>query len=246
MPRPANNPIRDRFARELRSPNLGGWSLKPPPYLLGLAEEDFARLKARWLQKVMQTTELVPSHRVAAYFVYDHLNWCTMDCWPAMKRLAALVGGVEKTIQRAIAALELAQLLAVWRFHGSRFPMRYAPIYLFERALLVKPVPLNGHGGPRQLDTDVHQSSLVTPLTSLLPAQQDGSTESAPATFNLRQRGTIERDVARLVGGYDNLCRLSAIDDQIVTRLCEAHLMGVLGKRQIEATKLAASQCRFR
>jgi len=233
-----------------RASASGCWSNDPPPYLDAICEEDFVRLKEQWLYRTMCIGSLLPSYRVIAYFVVDHLNWSTMDSWSGQERLAGLVGTSTKTIQRSLDAMEKVRLLTVWRRTGSRHPLRTAPNYLPE--LRDATVPNSGLPGPQGSDTGVHQSFLgILPEPALVGCRgselpRTGKRRSArmALAFNPAQRGRIECQVAHLLGGFDVLSRLAAIDDQIVTRLCQAHCTGNLHERQIKAAKLAAQQSR--
>jgi hypothetical protein len=64
-------------------------------------------------------------------------------------------------------------------------------------------------------------------------------------SFKLAQRGKLEVEVARLIGGYDLLSRLAAVNEEIVNRLCEAQHRGIFEDRLIKATSLAAKQSRL-
>jgi Helix-turn-helix domain len=228
----------------------GAWSPQPPPYLHSVDEREFASLKEEWLHRTMMIGALAPSHRVAAYFIVDSLNWATMDCWPSHERLAGLVGVSSKTIQRALSQLEAKNLLAVYRRAGSSHPLRYSPIYL----TVAKPdtdVPQIGHVCPEKVDIGVHQPFLKTlPESSLKPATEQAGRLSRMGSgvlpFKIAERGRIEMQVAPLIGGFDLLSRLAAIHDGIVTRLCVAHQTGCLDARQVRAARLAAAQSQQR
>jgi hypothetical protein len=222
------------------------WSPQPPPYLSAICERDFASLKEEWLKRTMMIGSLVPSYRVIAYFMVDALNWATMDCWPRHDTLAGLAGPSLKTIQRSILTMEGTNLLAVYRRAGSNHPLRYCPIYL-RRQTEDAAVPHVGHRRRHKVDSGVHRSFLGTSsesfITDGLPKEEYFRGSSAGSlSFQLAQRGRLESQIAPLVGGFDVLLRLAAIHDDIVTRLCEAHLTGHLGERQIRAAKLAAKQ----
>jgi hypothetical protein len=189
---------------------------------------------------------LPASHRVLAYFMTDSLNWATMDCWPSHQTLAHWAGASTKTVQRTTSLLEENKLLAVYRRDGSNKPLRYAPVYLPETTSDTK-VARTGQRCQPELDADVHESFL---LTQLKPILQNGlpkeETNNKPGqhhlSFSFAERGRIEPEVAGLLGGIDVLYRLATIHDSIVTRLCEAHMKGELGRRQIKAAELAAKQ----
>jgi hypothetical protein len=235
------------IAHGIRVRAAGSWSPRPPPYLLAISERDFIRLREEWLKRVMMIGGLVPSRRVLAYFLAESLNWATMDCWPSHQTLADLARTSVKTVQRTTAQMEDKNLIAVYRRSGSSQPLRYAPVYL------VGPTSDTGvrRTGQRCTpgsDTGVHESCLVIPFESTLEAglpkkeESKGVSVQTHLSFNLAERGRLEPEVASLVGGIDVLLRLAAIHDDIVTRMCEAHLAGHLGDRQIKAAKLAAKQ----
>jgi hypothetical protein len=97
------------------------------------------------------------------------------------------------------------------------------------------------------VDTAVQQSSLGIQFESfeaegLSKEEYEGVSFPKPLSFNLAERGRVETELATIMGGFDVLLRLAAIHDEIITRLCEAHVTGQLGYRQIKAAKLAAKQ----
>jgi hypothetical protein len=63
-------------------------------------------------------------------------------------------------------------------------------------------------------------------------------------SFERQRRGAIEVKLAEMFGphGLDVLARLSAIDDAIIERLCQACVDGVLSERDLAAARLAAKQ----
>src|SRR4029077_16909568 len=66
-----------------------------------------SRMRARWLKRVMYSSDASSTEKCLAYAVFDHLNCVTLDCWPAQRRLAELLGFESvKTIQRAAAGPE--------------------------------------------------------------------------------------------------------------------------------------------
>jgi len=223
----------------------GSWSPRPPPYLLGISERDFVRLKEEWLYRMMMIGALVPSYRVIAYFMADSLNWATMDGWRSHKTLADLAGTSPKTVQRTTMLTEERKLTAVYRRDGRRQPLRYAPMYLVD-STLDNAVDGSGRRCPAEMDTGVHQSFLGTQFESFeegLPMEDyEEVSFPKPLSFNLAERGRVETELATILGGFDVLLRLAAIHDDIITRLCEAHVTGHLGHRQIKAAKLAAKQ----
>jgi hypothetical protein len=236
----------NRTPRGIRVRAVGSWSPCPPPYLLAISERDFIRLREEWLKRVMMIGGLVPSHRVLAYFLAEALNWATMDCWPSHQTLANLAGTSLKTVQRTMAQMEDKNLIAVYRRRGSRQPLRYAPVYLVGQTSNTD-VRRVGQRRTPGLDTSVHESCLVIPFESTLKVglpkeESKGVSGQTHLSFNLAERGRLEPQVASLVGGIDVVFRLAAIHDDIVTRMCEAHLTGHLGDRQIKAAKLAAKQ----
>jgi hypothetical protein len=233
------------FEQSIRVRAVGSWSPGAPPYLLGIAEKEFVRLKEEWLKRMMMIGALAPSRRVLAYFLADSLNWATMDSWLSHQTMGDLAGTSTKTVQRTVWLLEDKTLLAVYRRSGSSHPLRYAPVYLVKSAT-DNEVRESGQSAQPALDTGVHESFLQTRLKSEqdgLPKKESkrGSFKSS-LSFNLAERGRIERDVAPLLGGIDVLCRLAAIHDDVITRICEAYVRGDLGERQIKAAKLAAKQ----
>jgi hypothetical protein len=228
----------------------GSWFPFPPPYLTAVSEREFDRLKLEWLRRVMMIKALPASHRVLAYFLTDSLNWATMDCWPSHETLAHWAGTSTKTVQRTTSLLEDKKLLAVYRRHGSSNPLRYAPIYLAE-TMSDKKIARTGQRCQPELDADVHESFLSIQLKSFLQnglPKEDSNNKAGQhhLSFSLAERGRIEPEVAGLLGGIDVLYRLANIHDSIVTRLCEAHMRGELGQRQIRAAKLAAKQTQGR
>jgi hypothetical protein len=104
----------------------------------------------------------------------------------------------------------------------------------------------SGRQCPAGMDTDVHQSFLGIQFESFeegLPKEDyEGVSFPKPLSFNLAERGRVETELATIMGGFDVLLRLAAIHDDIITRLCEAHVTGHLGHRQVKAAKLAANQ----
>ena len=222
----------------------GEWSLGPPCYLRGIDERGFNRMRSEWLSRVM-SMPLLPSYRVVAYILCDLLNWATMDCWASHGFVAEFAKFGEKTIQRGIFKLEHSLLLSIFRIRGSRYPLRYAPVYLPDRNADVG-VSTTGHHGPGRADAQDHQSFLDTPdKSSLNPGRArrgNETTKSAALSFDKTDRINIEFQVADLIGGYDELLSLAFIDDDIISRLCEAFQRKELGYRQIKATRLAVNQ----
>jgi hypothetical protein len=229
----------------------GGWSLEPPPYRVAIVERDFVRLKEQWLYRTMRTSALAPSYRVVAYFLTDLLNWATMDCWMSHRFMAQLLSASDKTVQRALFAMEDIGAVSIWRLKGSSRPLRYAPVYLQAKTRDTT-VGQSGHECSEQLDNAVHESFLSTQSISALSAAE--AVKLSPAqnmhvqphlSFKLAQRGKLEVEVARLIGGYDLLSRLAAVNEEIVNRLCEAQHRGIFEDRLIKATSLAAKQSRL-
>jgi hypothetical protein len=239
---------RGTFPRRITMRAAGSWSSNPPPYLTCVPETQFVRAKEEWLKRVMMIGGLVPSHRLAAYFLADALNWATMDAWLSHETLGGLMGACAKTAERSVHKLEEHSLLAIYRRPGSKSSLRYAPVYLEERP--PSPAfPRHGHRCPPPADTGVHQSFLSIPLESSLqeglPRKQIGEDRfKGSLSFDLRERGRIELKLGHLLGDYDLLLRLAAIHDDIITRLCEAYWTDNLGQRQIKAALLAAKQTR--
>jgi hypothetical protein len=216
--------------------------------LAWIPETQFVRAKEEWLKRVMMIGGLVASHRVAAYFLADALNWATMDAWPSYETLGGLMGACAKTAERSVHKLEEHNLLAVYRRPGSKSSLRYAPIYL-EESQAVPGFPMRGHACPSPADTGVHQSFLSIPLESTLQEglarkRMEQERYKGTLSFDLRERGRIEIKLGQLLGDYDLLLRLAAIQDDIITRLSEAYSTNNLGPRQIRAALLAAKQTR--
>jgi hypothetical protein len=224
--------------------DLGEWSLGSPPYLRGVDEPSFNRMKAEWLNRIMRKP-LLPSYRVVAYFLADQLNWATMDCWASHGFTSSQSKLGEKTIQRALISLEHGLVLSIFRARGSRNPLRYAPLYWTPEQDTV--VSSAGHPGPSPPDTQDHVSFLETHSKSFLGADRRNSSNSlSQPSFDRAERINLEFEVARLLGGRDQLSRLALIDDEIVTRLCEAFATKQLKVRQVRAASLAANQLRRR
>jgi hypothetical protein len=232
---------------EFSTGGVGEWSSGPPPYHLGVPEREFLRLKERWLFRLMTNGRVLASHRVVAYLASQHFNWATMDCWVSQRVLAQFAGSSDKTVQRAMEALEDDRLISAWRLRGSRQVLRCAAVYSTDEDVDVRE---KGHGCPQEMDTDVHQSSLSIQFQSSLRSAGGKRSANQPLgsfpSFIPAHRGNLEVQVADAIGGYDALCRLALIDDAIVTRLCEAQFKGTFDKRLINAARLAASQVRTR
>jgi hypothetical protein len=97
------------------------------------------------------------------------------------------------------------------------------------------------------LVTQDHVSFLETqPESSLGGRRAISSNDLREPSFDRAERINLELDVARLLGGRDQLSRLALIDDEIVTRLCEAFATKQLSARQVRAASLAANQLRRR
>jgi hypothetical protein len=224
--------------------DLGEWSLGSPPYLRGVDEPSFNRMKAEWLNRMMRKP-LIASHRVVAYFIADQLNWATMDCWASHGFTSSQDKLGEKTIQRALSSLEHGLVLSIFRARGSRNPLRYAPRYWTPEQDTA--VSSAGHSRPATPDMRDHVSFLETHSKSFLgPERGNCSNNLRQPSFDRAERINLEFEVARLLGGRDQLSRLALIDDEIVTRLCEAFATKQLKARQVKAASLAANQLRRR
>ena len=205
-------------------------------------------MKAEWRHKIMGL-DVQPSYRVIAFFLADHLNWATMDCWVSHSLLAKQARLGEKTVQRAIVTFERALVLSVYRKSASRYPMRYAPRYL-PRTRVDAGVRKSGQEGPVQVDRAVHQSFLQSSRESALFSAPNVSCHSivsdlaSKLSYDRAERINLEPQIAELLGGRDKLDHLAEINDEIVTRLCEAHCRNLFLKRQIRAAQLAAGQTR--
>jgi hypothetical protein len=224
--------------------HLGDWSIGPPPYLRGVDEASFNRMKAEWLGRIMRKP-LIPSCRVVAYFIADQLNWATMDCWASHGFTAQQAKVGEKTIQRSIGSMEHGLLLSVFRARGTRNPLRYAPLY----GVASKEdagVQATGHPRPLSLVVQDHVSFLETRPESSLGSLSGISNDLHQPSFDRAERINLEFEVARLLGGRDQLSSLALIDDEIVTRLCEAFATKQFTVRQVRAASLAANQLRRR
>ena len=206
-------------------------------------------MKQEWLNYIMRMQALFPSYRLVAYFLVEHLNWATMDCWPSHKVLSDHVGMCEKTIQRAISAMEQIGVLSAWRLQGSRHPFRYAPVYFRGKKQDTRVLSL-GQRCPETMDARVHKSFLQnlpkSPLVNVPATEQRLLALYEPTShrlsFKRSERGKLEPQIAQRLEGFDVLSRLAAINDEIITRLCEAHCRNELSERQIRAAQLAAKQ----
>ena len=224
---------------------IGEWSLGPPPYLEGIDERTFKHMAAEWLGRIMRKG-LLPSHRLVSYFLADQLNWATMDCWPSQRFIAGQSKLGEKTIQRAINVLENALGLSVFRARGSRKGLRYAPVYSrgsYQDTAGAK----SGRPCPSGPDIQDHESFLeIPPKSSLVRHDKILSKQSAPLSFDRAERINLEFQIGALLGGRDKLLLLGLIDDEIITRLCEASTRHELTDRQIKTICLAINQFRRR
>jgi hypothetical protein len=203
-----------------------------------------ARMKARWLQRVMYESAASSSQKCFAYAVFDHLNCVTLDCWPSQERLAKLLGFASvKSIQRASRGLEELMLLKI--HCGSRDGYRYAPV--FAASDEDKPVRHKGLICPASADRIVRESFLSTQLTGPASTAAEDSRFGDGVGYQMRQRGALELLIAERLGpnGMEVLAKLSAIDDLIVERMCRAQSAGQLGERELNAARLAAEQARL-
>lgn len=67
--------------------------------------DNFARLKFRWLDRLMHDTTLSATERLVGYEIGCHLNSKSGDAWPSQARIAARLGIDLKSVKRATAAL---------------------------------------------------------------------------------------------------------------------------------------------
>jgi hypothetical protein len=202
-----------------------------------------ARMKHRWLSRVMYDGRASSSEKCLAYLVMDHLNCVTLDCWPGKRRIIERLGWEStRTADRAVKGLEALELLRVTR-PGL---IRYAPMFTPQDA--DKNDTKERQDCPRSTDKFGAESLLV------IHPNQSTPTEEARQQFELRvgperyydrsRRGAHERELAQLIGpdGYDVLASLSDVDDTIIDRLCAAHVQGGVGAREIDAARLAVAQ----
>ena len=204
-----------------------------------------ARMKARWLRRVMYESTANSSQKCLAYAVFDHLNCVTLDCWPSQERLAKLLGFVSvKTVQRAAHGLQDLALLTI--NGGGRDGYRYVPIFL--PADEDNSVQSSGRSRPVSTDKIVSESFLrIQSIRPASTAANGGQGTGAGIGYRRNQRGAIELQIADRLGpgGIEILGRLSGLDDRIVERLCRAHAAGRLGERELNAARLAAEQARL-
>lgn len=185
----------------------------------------------------MYHSRATSTQKCFAYAIFDHLNCVTLDCWPAQETLARLLGvKCARTVQRAARGLEKLGLITVRSNTVGKSAYRYAPILL---PLDDNAVEYGGHGGPKSGGANVKESSLEIHNTSYSTA-----TKLAKPTFKPLERGTLEIEVAKLLGpdGLDILTHLAAIDDAFVWRLCRACDDGVLSERDLAAARLAVKR----
>jgi len=205
-----------------------------------------ARIKARWLNRVMYASKATSAQKCFAYAIADHLNCVTLDSWPAQTTFARYLGCKSvKTVQRAARGLARLGLITIKPNPAGKSGYRYAPVFLSEDE--DKSVGKNGQPGPKKADTDVRESFLdIHSISSSTEAA--GERRKIPPrprlSFNSRERGAIEIKVADMFGtnGMDILARLAKIDDAIVARLCRAFVESGLGERDLAAARLAAEQ----
>ena len=203
-----------------------------------------ARMKARWLRRVMYESTANSSQKCLAYAVFDHLNCVTLDCWPSQERLAKLLGFVSvKTVQRAARGLQNQALVTI--NGGGRDGYRYAPV--FQPADEDNSVQSSGRSRPVSTDKFVSESFLRIQSTGPASTAADGGQGTgAGIGYQQSQRGAVELQIADRLGpgGIEILGKLSGLDDLIVERLCRAHVAGRLGERELNAARLAAEQVR--
>jgi len=86
----------------------------------------------------------------------------------------------------------------------------------------------------------------IPPKSSLVRHDKILSKQSAPLSFDRAERINLEFQIGALLGGRDKLLLLGLIDDEIITRLCEASTRHELTDRQIKTICLAINQFRRR
>lgn len=210
---------------------------------LGSISTVVGRAKARWINRVMRARHLTPTAKCLAYWICDHLNCVTLDCWPSQSRLAEVLSTCcTKTVSRASQCLETAGFLIVTRQTGKRAPLRYSPN--FEPGDWDTNVSNSGPPCPKDPDTDVAQSFLSIQSKSF---SKVGLPTSEPSLgYRLSHQGAFEKEIASRLGtdGWEILQQLASLDDAIVARMCKAQATGVLSDRDLVAAKLAAKQFR--
>ncbi len=206
-----------------------------------------ARMKHRWLSRVMYDARASSSEKCFAYLVMDHLNCVTLDCWPGKRRIIERLGwNSARTADRVAKGLEALGLLRITRPGLAR----YAPVFVPEDA--DKNVTAERQICPPAPDKFDDESLLLIHSNKSAPTEVERNRFERLVGFrgqyDRRQRGEHEREVARLIGpdGYDVLSALSGVDDTIVDRLCAAYAEGVFGLREIEAARLAVGQLKIK
>jgi hypothetical protein len=208
-------------------------------------DEQVRRTKARWLRRVMYDVRPNATAKCLAYLVADRLNCVTCDCWPAQSTIATWLGVASlRTVQRAARSLQHLGYLTIKPRVDGAAGYRYAPTFSSDD--MDNPARKNGQACPVDTDTAVTESSsgihLKSSSTSSSGAKQTNSGSGREVHYRQSQRGQIELWVADLLGedGIQVLACLASIDDAIVERLCRAYVEHSLGRRELEAARLAA------
>jgi hypothetical protein len=207
-------------------------------------DERVRRVKARWLRRVMYQSGATSTQKCLAYAISDHLNCVTQDCWPAQSTLADLLGlRSVKSVQRAARGLVALGFIDIKARSEGDPGYRYVPTFVSADG--DKSVPVPGQSCPGGPDTDVGESSLHIQTESSSTSSSGegvGRGEAWRRPFDPRKRGAIELELAKLLGsnGMEILSQLSALDDDIVSRLCRAFSDGAVGRRELAAARLAA------
>lgn len=204
-----------------------------------------SRMRARWLKRVMYNSDASSTEKCLAYAVFDHLNCVTLDCWPAQRRLAELLGfELVKTIQRAATGLEDKGFITIKSFRQNSH--RYSPKFL----LVDEDKIVSGDRHSWVIDGDeiVHESLLLNHLTPPTPTATETAKQRHEAAIKNahKHRGAYEIAVAEMLGpdGMEILYKLAKLDDVHVQRLCLAYGYGALSSRELAAARLAAEQAR--
>ena len=198
-----------------------------------------ARVKARWLQRVMYSWAR-PTEKNFAFVIFDHLNCVTLDAWPSQHTMAERLRCSTKTIKRAAEGLERCLLISVAECGRSH---RYAPIFNNDDWDIDG--QLDGQVCRRVTDENVYQSSSsIHSKSTSIGGRWTERPIGRASKYKAAERGRWETQLAARCGsdGLDILSRLSAIDDGIVENLCRAFCDGELDEQEFETAKLAAKQ----